>query len=312
MTREPEIVRWTWATRVTMLLVTLVGIVTFCWPFAATSRAQLSAGNDAPWLFPVLVGLLALVLLAQIARGGMDAKAVALLGVLAALGGALRVLSTGVAGLEPMFFLLVLGGRVLGRAGGFLLGATAMLTGAFLTGGIGPWLPYQMLAAGWVGLGAALLPAVAPRAERWLLAAYAASASMAYGLVMTLWFWPFLTDGTPAGAGFEPGVPTSTQLRHLGLYYVLTSLGWDVPRAVLNTVLVLLAGPAVLAALRRGVRRGGFAPRVPASTAGQPDGSVNGDLSPVTVTADDQRHRTVRHSSGGDGGRPWGDGSETR
>ena len=72
------------------------------------------------------------------AAGGLDAKTIAVLGVLAAMGGALRVLSAGTAGLEPMFFLLVLAGRVLGRGMGFVLGALAIVTGAFLTGGVGP------------------------------------------------------------------------------------------------------------------------------------------------------------------------------
>lgn len=256
--RDPEIVRWDRAATVSMTLLTVLGIVTFLWPFAVDSRSALAGGNDAPWLFPVLIGLMALALLAQIARGGMDAKAVALLGVLSAFGGALRVLSTGVAGLEPLFFLIIVGGRVLGRAGGFLLGALAMLTGAFLTGGIGPWLPYQMLAGGWVGLGAALLPAAGERAERWLLVAYTVVACLAFGLVMTLWFWPFLTSGTPSGAGFDPADPLPTQLTHLGVFYLLTSLGWDVPRAVLNGTLVAVAGPTVIAVLRRAVRRAAF------------------------------------------------------
>ena len=55
-------------------------------------------------------------MLAEIADGGMDAKAVALLGVLAAVGAALRPLGGGVAGFEPVFFLLVLAGRALGAA----------------------------------------------------------------------------------------------------------------------------------------------------------------------------------------------------
>ena len=39
---------------------------------------------------------------------------------------------------------------------GFMMGALTMLVSGPLTaGGIGPWTPYQMMAAGWVGLGAA-------------------------------------------------------------------------------------------------------------------------------------------------------------
>ena len=129
------------------------------------------------------------------------------------MGGALRVLSAGTAGLEPMFFLLVLAGRVLGRGMGFVLGALAIVTGAFLTGGVGPWTPFQMITAGWVGLGAALLPRASGRAERAMLAAYGLVAGLLYGAVMNLWFWPFMGATAPAGAGFVPGAagraPTS-------------------------------------------------------------------------------------------------------
>ena len=50
---------------------------------------------------------MAALVVSELASGGLDAKTVSVLGVLAALGGALRVLGAGTAGLEPMFFLLV-------------------------------------------------------------------------------------------------------------------------------------------------------------------------------------------------------------
>jgi energy-coupling factor transport system substrate-specific component len=39
---------------------------------------------------------------------------------------------------------------------------------------------------------------------------------------------------------------------------VLTSLGYDIPRAILTVTLILLAGPAVLTALRRVSRKAAF------------------------------------------------------
>jgi energy-coupling factor transport system substrate-specific component len=240
-------------------LVTLVGLAAFFWPFFADPRIGEEHGHDAPWLFAALLALLAVVLLGELTATGLDAKAVAVLGVLAAVGGALRVLSAGTAGLEPMFFLVVLGGRVLGTSKGFMLGALALLTGAFLTGGVGPWLPFQMFACGWVALGAALLPRVGPRAERWLLAAYSVVAALGYGAVMNLWFWPFMTAGSAGGgAAFVPGAPLAENLQHYGVFYLATSLGYDAPRAVLTAVLVVLVGPSVLASLRRAVRRARF------------------------------------------------------
>ena len=145
--------RTRWQAVIALALVTVVGVVAFGWPFLASPEVGLAHGHDAPWLFALLTGLLALVTLAEVAAGGLDAKTIAVLGVLAAMGGALRVLSAGTAGLEPMFFLLVLAGRVLGRGMGFVLGALAIVTGAFLTGGVGPWTPFQMITpagSGWV------------------------------------------------------------------------------------------------------------------------------------------------------------------
>ncbi len=243
----------------TLALVSLVGLVAFGWPFLADPAVGEQHGRDAPWLFAALLGLLALVLLAEMTAHGLDAKAVAVLGVLAAMGGALRVLSAGTAGLEPMFFLIVLGGRVLGPSKGFLLGALALLTGAFLTGGVGPWLPFQMLAAGWVAMGAGLLPRATGRAERLLLAAYGTASGLAYGAVMNLWFWPFIAPASaPTGAGYVPGDPALANLGHYAVFYLATSLGYDLPRAVLTGTVILLVGGRVLVALRRAVRKAKF------------------------------------------------------
>ena len=70
---------------------------------------------------------------------------------------------------------------------------------------MGPWLPFQMLGAAWVGLGrraaAGRLPA---RGEIPLLAAYSAVAAVAYGWLLNLWFWPTAT-GLPEALSFVPG-----------------------------------------------------------------------------------------------------------
>lgn len=143
---------------VTLVLVTLIGIAAFGWPLLADRRSGLAHAQDAPWLFAALLPLLVAVVVATIADNGMDAKAVAMLGVLAAVGAALRPLGAGTAGLEPMFFLMVLSARVLGPGFGFVLGSVTMFASALLTGGVGPWMPFQMLAMGWFALGAGLLP----------------------------------------------------------------------------------------------------------------------------------------------------------
>lgn len=242
-------------------LALLIGVAAFAWPFFVTSGSeldQLGHQNDASLVFVVVMGLLVLLLLAELTSGGADAKTVAVLGVLAAAGGALRVLSAGTAGLEPMFFLLVVAGRALGASKGFLLGVLALLASAFLTAGVGPWTPFQMIACGWVCLGAGLLPPLQGRAERWMLAAYGFVVGLLYGVVMNLWFWPFMGSSAPSGAGFVPGAGVATNLGHYAVFYLTTSLAWDLPRGVLTAVLTLLASGSLLRALRRSVRRARF------------------------------------------------------
>ncbi len=238
--------------------VFVVGLVAFGWPFLTRPGSALdtSHSGDAPFVFVLVLPLLAAVVLSELTAGGMDAKAVAMLGMLAAVGGALRALGPGTAGLEPSFAVIVLGGRVFGRGFGFVLGAVTVFTGALLTGGVGPWLPFQMVAAGWVGFFAGCLPTVRGRAEVLCLAAYSAVVGIAFGAVMNLWFWPFASYGPETS--FVAGAPFAANLTRYGVFYVTTSLPWDLGRSVLSAVVVLLAGSALLRALRRASRRAAF------------------------------------------------------
>jgi energy-coupling factor transport system substrate-specific component len=249
-------------TSAVLALASLLGLVAFTWPLLVRTSAEggsmdLAHAADAPWVFVLLLPLLLAVVLAELADGRLDAKAVALLGVLAAVGAALRLPSTGVAGFELVFFLLIPAGRIFGRGFGFVLGALTLFASALITGGVGPWLPFQMLAAAWVGFGAGCLPPARGRRELGLLVAYGAVAGLAYGLIMNLWFWPF---GAEAGSAiaFVPGAGLADNLGRFWAFHLATSLGWDLPRAITNVVLMLAFGPAVLAALRRVARRAAF------------------------------------------------------
>jgi energy-coupling factor transport system substrate-specific component len=240
-----------------LILVSAVGVVAFGWPFLADAGSTLTHSADAPWLFAVLLPLLIVVVVAQFADGEMDAKSIAMLGVLAAVGTGLRVLGTGAGGVEPVFFLFVLAGRALGAGFGFVLGQLTLLASALVTGGVGPWLPFQMIAAGWIGLGAGLLPPVRGRAEIGMLGVYGAAAGFFYGLLINLWFWPFATYADSA-VSFEPGAPVGTNLARYAAFFLATSFVWDAVRAVLTAALCLVAGGPVLVALRRAGRRANF------------------------------------------------------
>jgi energy-coupling factor transport system substrate-specific component len=155
-----------------------------------------------------------------------------------------------------MFVVLILGGRVFGPGFGFLLGSTSMLASALLTGGVGPWLPFQMLGAAWIGLGAGLLPRCRGRTEVALLAAYGVGSALAYGLLLNLWFWPFIvTDGDIA---FVAGASAADNLGRLLAFTLATSWGFDIPRALGNAALIVVLGAPALRALRRTHRVAAF------------------------------------------------------
>ncbi len=252
---------------IAIAFTTVIGIVAFGWPFlAAPQSSVLAHSTDAPIAFALLVPAVLVVVLAQFADGAMDAKSVAMLGVLTAIVAALRPLGAGVAGIEPIWAIIILGAYALGPGFGFVLGAVSLFASALITGGIGPWLPFQMLAAAWIGLAAGLL-ATTPVARRWrqahpwreviALAAFACFAAIAYGMLMNLWFWPFTVDLAPAIA-FAPGEAVATNLLSWLRFSLVTSLGFDIPRAVLATALIVVAGRPILVALRRASRRAAF------------------------------------------------------
>jgi energy-coupling factor transport system substrate-specific component len=245
---------------VAIALASLLGFVAFWWPFVIPP-GSIAANRMAPLLFGLLLLLVLAVLLAEVADGGIDAKAIAMLGVLSAISAALRPLGAGTAGIETSFFLLVLAGRVFGPGFGFTLGCTSLFASALLTGGVGPWLPYQMFGCAWVGMVAGLLPRARGRIEIGLLAAYGAVAAYAYGFAINLSFWPFAADPN-SSIGYVPGLPVDQQLHRYLVFDATTSLAWDTGRAITTALLVALTGPAVLGALRRAARRAAFAPPV--------------------------------------------------
>ncbi|HEX3842559.1 MAG TPA: ECF transporter S component [Acidimicrobiales bacterium] len=255
-----------------LAVTSLVGVVGFGWPLLIPSHANanLAHATDAPWIFIALLPLLLAVLLAEISEGSLDAKAVALLGILAACGAALRIPSPGIAGFEPVFFLLIPAGRVLGRGFGFVLGAVTILASALITGGVGPWLPFQMVAAAWMGFGAGCLPRAGGKRELLILAAYGVVSSLVYGALLNLWFWPF-GAGTTTSFSFVPGAGVLRNLHSFVFFDLTTSLGFDIPRAVTTALLVLVLGHPVLAALRRATRRAAFDAPVTFQPAKAPD-----------------------------------------
>ena len=137
----------------------------------------------------------------------MTSKMVAVLGILTALSVVLRAVP-GPAGFNAIFLLPILAGYRFGPTFGFLLGALSLLVSALIGGGVGPWLPYQMLSTGWVGMLSGWLPEF-PRHRRWepvMLAVWGFTVGLLFGAIMNIWFWPFLAGGAQQGQGWQPGM----------------------------------------------------------------------------------------------------------
>jgi energy-coupling factor transport system substrate-specific component len=248
------------------LLMVLLGAAAFLYPFWLPARAlpERAHGTDAP-LIASLVGamvvaalvgawVLAAVML-EVRRGTMNGATVAILGMLSAVAGLLRLIDLPGGG-SGIFFLVILAGAAFGPRFGLLLGMCAMAVSAIVTGGIGPWLPFQMLALSWMGAGAGFVGVLTrrldARVEVVALAVYAWVWGFVYGAIMNLWFWPFARGGA---LDWHPGLDLAETLHRYWQFYVATSLGWDAAAAVTNALLVLVTGLTLMRTLRRFAHR---------------------------------------------------------
>src|SRR3989304_4606849 len=161
--------------------LTLAGVAFFLFPFWApvlspSAQHALSAveglgagsgvsgstaaveGRTSLLLFSAAGAMLLLAILSE-AQHGLTMHTIAMLGALVGLNTALRMIDNLLplpGGFSPVFLLITLVGFVFGARLGFLMGAlTLLVSDPVSPGGLGPWTPYQMLAAGWAGVTAA-------------------------------------------------------------------------------------------------------------------------------------------------------------
>jgi energy-coupling factor transport system substrate-specific component len=240
------------------LLVSVVGALAFLWPFVVPARAVAAGSHsgDAPLVAAAVAGLAVVAVVLELRTRTMNGTTVALLGVLSAMGGLLRLLDLPGGG-SGIFFLVVLAGAAFGPRFGLLLGLSSMLVSAVVTGGVGPWLPFQMLALAWMGAGAGLLGRLTARlpgpAEVAALALYAWLASFAFGAIMNLWFWPFVQGDDPLS--YQAGLAVAQTLQRYLRFYAVTSLPWDAAGAIANAALIAVTAHSLLPALRRHAER---------------------------------------------------------
>jgi energy-coupling factor transport system substrate-specific component len=239
-----------------LAVASLIGLGAFLYPFVVPQQGEgftsAAHAQDAPLIFVVLVVLCLGAVLSSLSAGMMNAKLIAILGVLTAANAVLRGIP-GPAGFTLVFILPILCGYVYGPTFGFLLGVFSLAVSAFLGFGVGPWLPYQMFAAGWVGLLSGWLPHLDghPVAEAAMLAGWGLVLGFAFGVLMNVYFWPYVFSPGQSEMYWQPGLPLGETLRRYAVFYAVTSLWWDIARAVGNFVLLLLFAAPVVRLLRR-------------------------------------------------------------
>ena len=133
----------------------VLGAAAFLYPFwlPATALPSQAHSGDAPLVAALVGALVVAAVMLEVRRGTMNGATVAILGMLSAVAGLLRLIDLPGGG-SGIFFLVILAGAAFGPRFGLLLGLCAMAVSAIVTGGIGPWLPFQMLALSWMGAGA--------------------------------------------------------------------------------------------------------------------------------------------------------------
>ena len=272
------------------LVIQIVGVAAFAFPFV---RPQPAAGEAAARASdaPFILGVSLIALFALLGALRVNAKRIAVLGVLCAINAVLRLAETLVlplpGGFSPVFLLIILVGYAYGARFGFLFGAFSLLTSALASGGVGPWLPFQMFGGGWVGLTAGLLGKLrlgigdlrswivesrlpisnlqsstsnfqlptsnlqppTSNLDLALLLPFGFIWGFLYGAILNLYFWPLVDAG--AGLSWQAGLGIGDALGRYAVFYVATSLWWDMVSAIGNVVLLAWLGLPILRALRR-------------------------------------------------------------
>jgi len=123
------------------------------------------------------------------------------------------------------------------------MGAMTMFVSGLITGGVGPWLPGQMITAGWLGQSSSLLKPVI-QGLKWqqksgeilILSVFSAIWGILYGIIMNLWFWPFFSAAP--GQTWLQSAGLMENIGRYGAYYIATSLVWDITRSIGNILII--------------------------------------------------------------------------
>lgn len=232
-----------------LLAISAAGLLLFVWPFVALGAPPVAAATS------IAFGTVAAFTVVEGLTRRLDSRRFALLAAIAAVDAALRlVLVEGIGGFSPIFFLILVAGYVFGPSFGFLCGATSLLASAVVTGGIGPWLPYEVFACGWIGAVAGLAglrrSGVYGLRDVVVLGAIAVLTGFLYGALLDVWDWSTFYRNAP-GFGYVSSASPGDLARRFATFYVTTSAVWDSFRAVGDLIAIVVLALPVMAAFGR-------------------------------------------------------------
>lgn len=197
-------------------------------------------------VFALVVGLATVACLWSIAlRGASSANALAVVGMLAGLAAAGRVVLGGIPGVEPMTTVVVCAALVLGWRCGVVVGILAVAMSNMVLGH-GPWTPWQMVA---IAIVATIAWTAAPTLRRlaatgvtWLvvLAAVNVVAVLAYDATMTVSQYVLLVAAEGGGSLASVAVAGAS---------------FAVIHVVASTLITMLFAPPLIEALERAALR---------------------------------------------------------
>lgn len=195
-------------------------------------------GNQAAWTVLALsaAGLAVAAGFVAFEARGATVRDVALVAVLGAAAGALRVPFAAVPGVQPTTFVVMAVGFALGPVNGFVVGVLAAVSSNTVLGH-GPWTLLQAVAWGLAGASAHLMPR---RWGRWALAGLGLAWGIAFGAITNVYVW--LTTQ-----------PVLTLRSYLAVAWL--SLPLDLAHGIATAGLFVAAGRPVLRVLRRARER---------------------------------------------------------
>lgn len=238
------------AIKVTLLsAVFLVLLVISAWPlFVGETLLAGTTNSQLQFTFALLIPLAMLLTLNDALHHAVTIRSFALIAIFVSLAVALRPLGLGVAGLEPIWVAIIMAGYTLGVSAGFIVGGLSLLLSALVTGGVGPWLGNQMVLAALIGAGAGCIGFFG--SHRLCITVYAGTSTYFFGWFMNLWFWPAFSN-LQSSIAFDPSSSLVERFEAWARFSLLTSTGFDVPRAIVSATLVWLVANRLTSAVRR-------------------------------------------------------------